>query len=75
MKIEKGWILDGFQITPSINWTWMPLSDVSIGEKKHWVQFAFLWWYISFGWVQKGTGYIHVNAVVDKNGNFKWFDK
>ena len=74
MKVEKGRIIDGFQITPSISWTWMLLSDVSIGEKMHRVQFAFLWWYIAFGWIQKDTGYIEVNADVDKDGNFKWFN-
>ena len=53
MTVEKGWILDGFQITPSISWTWMPILDSPTDKKKHWVQFAFLWWYICFGWTQK----------------------
>lgn len=71
MKVEKGWILEGFQFTPSISWTWMHLSDVSIGKKAHQIQFAFLWWYLAFTWIQKGDA-VYVNAEVDKDGNFKW---
>lgn len=53
MTVEKGWIHDGFQITPSISWTWMPVGELSIGERAHQIQFAFLWWYIAFTWIQK----------------------
>ena len=50
MTVEKGWILEGFQFTPSISWNWMRLID---GGKAHSVQFAFLWWYISVTWEHK----------------------
>lgn len=71
MTVEKGWILEGFQFTPSISWTWMHLQW---GKKKHWLEFSFLWWYIVFAWEHQGPEYFRTNADVDKDGNVTFVD-
>ena len=44
-KFNVGWITEGFCILPSLSLNWLTFR-----EKKYYsLQFAWFWWYISFG--------------------------
>ena len=47
MKLEKGRILEGFLILPSLSFHWMRLSDNGM---RYDIQAAFLFWYADISW-------------------------
>ena len=55
MKLEKGRILEGFLILPSLSFHWMRLSDNGM---RYDIQVAFLFWYVDISWEKHKDNHI-----------------